>query len=521
MLQTIQKHQKLFQILMGLMFLPLVFGGISGVMSDDNTSVVAKVGGQKITLDEFEFEYRGYKEQMRQVMGATFDGAQFESSAARQSYLSAMVDRALLKEVVAKEHLFVSDETLVKTLVNNPQLPKNAQGGIDMVKYENLLKQQNQSVANFEAGLRASLSTTPITVAASFNHDVMPAQSDVLTAIFSKVQVVEQKKMDISPYLNGVTVTQEQAKQYFQAHESEFTRPALFDIEYLRLPFPALSASYIPTDNELKLVLGAPNATVDELKSARQDGQLMSSLLPKLNQLKITNFAKNIVDLSSAAPKDLNALAIKLGGKVESFSGLSRSSSDNLPDVLKEQSVREALTSSLMASSNTIGDPIAFGSDLIVGRVVKSISAGVQPFESVQTEIEQKLKRQAAIAKMLVKVNADVAAMDPAMSIGAPEMAGYLLRKTMSAQALAQVMGVTSYPKLLVNQDDEMVSIVRVVSTAASVPAAQNELKQQLAGWQNVGIQLQQDAFISVLRERYDVKMYPENLGGSLSVGKS
>lgn len=521
MFQIIQKHQKLFQILMGLMFIPLVFGGISGVMSDDNVSDVAKVGDQKITLDEFEFEYRNYKDQMRQAMGSAFDEVQFNSAVARQSYLSSMVDRALLKEAVVKEHLLISDQMLVKTLVNNPQMPKNAQGGIDMEQYEGLLKQQNQSVASFEAALRADLSVTPIMAAASFSYEILPLQSNVLNEIFSKIQIVEQKKMDVTPYLNSVTVTQEQVKRYFQMHESEFNRPAFFDVEYLRLPIPVLPASYIPTDAELKLVLSTPNATTDELKSARKDVQLMRSLLPKVNQLKATEFAKKIVDSSRASPKDLKALATKFGGAVQVFSGLSRLGSESLPSALKEQSVREALTSSHMVASNAIGDPIALGSDLIIGRVTKSIAAGVQPFESVQAEIEQKLKRQAAIDKMLVKVNTDIATMNSAIPIGSPEMVGYLLKKTMSARTLAQVMGVTSYPKLFTSENDDEVSIVRVVSSAPSVPIGQLELKQQLIGWQNVGIQLQQGAFISVLRERYDVKIYPEKLGSTVSTGKS
>jgi hypothetical protein len=79
---------------------------------------------------------------------------------------------------------------------------------------------------------------------------------------------------------------------------------------------------------------------------------------------------------------------------------------------------------------------------------------------------------------------------------------------------LAQVMAVSEYPKLLVSSGENGVSIVRVVGAAEPVPAGQEELNQQVAGWQGLSSELQRRAFLQMLRERFDVKVFVENLGG-------
>jgi hypothetical protein len=92
---------------------------------------------------------------------------------------------------------------------------------------------------------------------------------------------------------------------------------------------------------------------------------------------------------------------------------------------------------------------------------------------------------------------------------------GPLLKRTVSPQALAQVMAVKEYPKFVVSQNDRGVSIVRVVSSAPPVSSDQAELKQQISGWQGLAIELQRRAFMQSLRQRYDVKLFTEKLGGS------
>ena len=513
MFEYIQKHKVIIQIIMTLMFVPFAFSGISSGLTDDvNTDVVAKIGSQEITQRVFEAEFQNYKIQLRERMGDKFDEAQFDTFANRQSYLGQMVDQAVLAEAAKKEHLSVSDGILAQALLQNMQIPKDAQGNIDFVQYQAIVKQRGQSTSQFEEGLRAQLSSGVVSQAAAFGNQALPLQADYLQKIFARVQLVEQKNLDAASYTGAVSVSKEQAQQYYQANLTEFNRPALFDLEYAVIP--VLPADYSPTDAEIKTAFGAANATADELLGVRKDPVKLKEALQKVALGKMEAMAKNIIEASSASPQNLSAIAAKFGGKVEQVSAVTRKGSADLPAPLKSTEVREALTTSEMAASNIVSVPVAYETNLLVGRVIKSTPNGQQPFEVVQAEIEKKLKQKAVLAQMRADADKQVSSMSPAASIGAAAPMGLLLKHSVSSTALAQVMAVKEYPKFVVSEGDNGVSILRVVAAANPISGEQAELKQQISGWQGLALELQQRGFLQTLRTRYGVKLFPENLGG-------
>lgn len=511
MFEYIQKHQKIIQVLLALLIVPFAFSGIADVASDRaGADTVAKVGSYQITQSMFDREFQNYKTRMSQQLGDQYNEAQFDSFESRQEYLNQMVDRAVLAEAAKKEHLSVSDSILQQALL--AQVPKDGKGNVDMAQYEALVRAQGMSTAQYEADVRNQISASVVVQAASSGNDVLPLTQDYLQKMFSKVQVVEQKNIDPAPFLAGISVTPAQVKQYYDQHTAEFTRPAAFDLEYAVIP--VLPVNYVPTDDEIKAAFGG-NATVQEIASVRQDPVKLKEATQKTAVNKMESVAKKIIEASTATPKDLNAIVAKFGGKIETTLGVMRKGSENLPAPLKSPDVRDALTSSEMAASNAVSVPVAYDTNLVVGRVIKSNVAGLQPLETVQTEIENKLKQQAVIVKMREEADKQITSMNPAASIGGQVPMGPLLKRTMSPQALAQVMAVKEYPKFVVSQNDRGVSIVRVVSSAPPVSADQAELKQQISGWQGLAIELQRRAFMQSLRQRYDVKLFTEKLGGS------
>lgn len=137
----------------------------------------------------------------------------------------------------------------------------------------------------------------------------------------------------------------------------------------------------------------------------------------------------------------------------------------------------------------------------------------------VQAEIEKTLKQTSVVAQAREDAQKQVAAMTASTSIGAPVAVGPLLNSNLSRATVAQVLalGAKDVPKLLVSDDANSVSIVRVIGDDPNKPASDKfvGLKSALQQWGGISGALQQRAYLNLLRERLGVKLYPEHLGGA------
>lgn len=512
MFQFVQKHQKMIQGILMVLFIPFMFSGVN-MIAMDNTSndTVAKVGSYEISQRMFDIEFQAYKAKLAEQMGEQYDEAQSDSFEVRQAYLNKMIDEAVLSQTAQKEYLSVSDGLLQQSLLQDPSIPKNAQGQVDFAQYQEVVKARGQTASQFEDEARAEISAIVVKEAASFGNRALPLQQAFLQKLFAKVQLIEQKNIDPTPFVAAANIAPDAAEKYYQAHTEAFNRAAAFDVEYAVLsPLPP---NYVPTDDEIKAAFGA-DATAKDIAAVRSDPVKLKQATEKAAVNKLETVAKSVIEATASAPKDLKALVAKFGGQIETVAGVTRKGSSKLPAPLQSAEIRDSLTNSEMAASNAIGSPLAYGTNLLIGRVIKSNAAGVQPFESVKAEIEAKLKQESAWGKMREEAEKQAATMNASSPIGAMAPIGFLFKHNLSTVALSQVMMVDAYPKLIVSSGSTGVTIVRVVSAAPPVPAEQAELKSKVLDWQGLSVELQRRAFLQALRQKYEITLFPERLGG-------
>eukprot|EP01032_Pedospumella_encystans_P029263 gene29263-33051_t len=158
MFEFIRTHQKLMQILLAILIVPsFIFVGVAGYENTgDEANIVAKVGDQSITRQEWEAAQRNQLDSFRQRMGAQFDQKLFDTPEFKQNVLERLVaDRAVAAEMV-RSHLTVADSVLQKQILDTPGLRKD-DGSFDMERYKALLGAQGLSPAGYEAQLRRDM----------------------------------------------------------------------------------------------------------------------------------------------------------------------------------------------------------------------------------------------------------------------------------------------------------------------------------------------------------------------------
>jgi peptidyl-prolyl cis-trans isomerase D len=515
MFQTIQKNQKLIQIAMSLLFIPLVFGGLStSVQNYGRAPIVAELGDDSIDLQQFEKSYTAAKEEERKRLGDAYNEAAYNTDEKRLQHLNVMVDRALLKHTVTTENLLATDTAVAQYLKDDPSMPKNAQGAIDTAELAKILKSQKISEQAFLDGNRRTLSEMNVSQPLTFGLDLLPFQKSAVKDVFSKMQTVENKAVDMAPYLAAISITPAAVKEYYDAHQAEFTRAATFDLEYAFMPLN--QTAYVPTDEDIRKFAtagGATQPTAADLVQFRQDPIKVKALAQKVLLEKL---AASVAQASAANPKDMDALVAKYAVKKETFAGLTRTSSANLPDALKNPAVRSALANGEMAASNAISQPMPMNGGVLVGRVVKSTAPGLQPLDLVANEVEAKLKNKAALAKMTQEYQEKLPKMAATTPLAAPMRVGFFNQDSLSNITLGKVMATSTYPALFLNQTDTSIGLVRLVGAAPALTLSEEELKQTYNGMASYDAQLQSRAFLDTLRQRYGVKLFATKLNANV-----
>jgi peptidyl-prolyl cis-trans isomerase D len=235
--------------------------------------VFAKVNGEEISAQEFEMNVQQRLDMMRQNNPtAEIDEAQITQ--VRQSVWDEMVQNILLDQEMDKMGISVSDQEVLDWIYKRPEtLPQNIRqyfmdslGVFNYEVYQNALQSKEPQVVEFwsqvEQGLRRTLLlqklqnviTSSILVT---EQEVLQTYKDQnIKASFEYLLLPLSNVTD--PALN--TVTDEEMRQYYEAHKSDYYQQESVRFDYIIVPEVASAEDTTNTVNTIK-------AYIDEFKT--------------------------------------------------------------------------------------------------------------------------------------------------------------------------------------------------------------------------------------------------------------
>jgi peptidyl-prolyl cis-trans isomerase D len=255
MFDSIRNHQKILQFFLLVLIVPAFIGfGLSGYerFLGSGDDVVAEVGKQKVTKQEFERARNQQAQQMRQVLGDQFDPATLDTPQIRKEVLDNLISqRALMADAVDKR-LMVSDGRLVQALEQSVPGLKNADGSFNKDLYRSMLAQQGLTEAGFEAQARKDLAMQMSPEAILRSALTPKAVVDRLVSIQEEQREVAEILLKPSDFVVQVKATPEQLKKYYDDNLKAFEIPESAKVEYLVLSSEALAASATVNAEEVK-----------------------------------------------------------------------------------------------------------------------------------------------------------------------------------------------------------------------------------------------------------------------------
>lgn len=238
MFESVRRHQRIFLGIVLLLIIPsfVVVGAWDLIAPSSDATTVAKVGRQKIDLNQWERVHQDSLNRLQAQLGGRVDPALFDSDAARRATLNDLVNQQLLLDAVNDYKIRVTDDQIRQTIASIPAAQKD--GRFNMEQYQQVLKAQGLTAAGFEAQLRADLSIEVLPAALAGSTMAPRSVARRLAQVSLEERTVRVKRIATAELTSGVTVTQDEIASFYQSNQALFQNPEEVDIALVMFTKP-------------------------------------------------------------------------------------------------------------------------------------------------------------------------------------------------------------------------------------------------------------------------------------------
>ena len=395
MLQAFRDHKRWLMFIAMVLIIPsFVVTGIysyNHMTQADNS--IAKVGEVSITPEMFDRAKREQLERYRQQMGDQFRAGMLDTPEAREAILRMLMDDAAVSQMVAKEHVDVSEAQAVALIKNADALKKDGKFSPEL--YERFLQSQGKSDQQFVAEIRRDLSKETLLTGVTATYPVPPAVVEHLHKIITEQREVQTMVFNVDQYLGDVKMMPEEVRAYYDQHQKEFLAEEHLTAEYVVLSPDDFKAGIKPNEEEIRgyYEQNKNNFTTPEERRA-------SHILIAFGDDKAASKkkAEDVLAKAKANPADF----AKLATEFSSDPGSAAQGGD-LDYFGRGMMVKPFEDATFTAKKGDIVGPVEsdFGWHIIYVTDIRP--SAVRPFEAVRSDIEAEYIGQMALREFSEK----------------------------------------------------------------------------------------------------------------------
>jgi peptidyl-prolyl cis-trans isomerase D len=215
------------------------------------TGAVAWVDGEAITTQEFLTAYRAQEAQYRAQLGPQFSPQLMRQLGFDNAVLQELTRNKMLALEADRQGFAASDDEVREIIMNHPSFQ---QGGtfIGQQAYLSLLQRTGMTAAEFETQLRTDIVRQKLQ---SFVTDGIVIDPIDLEDEYRKRN--EQADLDYvfvrsADFAAETEITDEQARQYYEAHKNDFARPVQRRARFITFTPQLFSATVTVTEREIE-----------------------------------------------------------------------------------------------------------------------------------------------------------------------------------------------------------------------------------------------------------------------------
>ncbi|MEJ5300280.1 MAG: SurA N-terminal domain-containing protein [Thermodesulforhabdaceae bacterium] len=251
MLGSLRKNASSWLIKTILILIVIVFvlwGGYS--YQERRKSHLVRIDDVYITWQQYAKAYEQLRDFYRRQLGKDFSEEMLSKFNVKQQALDLLIDRVLLLKKASELGISISPAELQETIKAIPAFQTNGQ--FDLRRYQLILQQNRMTPEIFEQELAQTLTLKKL-------EDLVVRQVTVSDKeVIDYVRMLKTDKqflcIDVpwAKYESGISITDENLKAYYAAHEKLYEEPEKRKIAYVLFPLSDFAKNVSITDDELK-----------------------------------------------------------------------------------------------------------------------------------------------------------------------------------------------------------------------------------------------------------------------------
>ena len=250
MLQSFRTHKRLMMGVAMIFIVPsFVVTGIYSYNRMTADEALAEVGGESITVVDFDNAKRQHLDKLRRQLGTNFNPNMLDGQQARADILAGLITERALGIEMAKDYVMVSEADAINLVKSAPNFQRD--GKFSREAYEQFLHAVGKSDQLFVMELRRDMARDLLLGGAANSAIVPTALAQRVHEMMSEERVVRMATISPADFAKLVTVTDDEARAFYDANKSLFVVPESVDIEYVTLS-PANFMDIKPTEDEVK-----------------------------------------------------------------------------------------------------------------------------------------------------------------------------------------------------------------------------------------------------------------------------
>jgi peptidyl-prolyl cis-trans isomerase D len=399
MLQKIRDNTQgvVSKVFMGLLIAVFALWGVDSIVGNFfvNTPKLT-VNGDEILTAEIDNLAQRKTQQMLAQLGENPDLSTFDESLFRQAAVNELIQRKLLQQSSANSGMGVSAGIVDQKIKQSPDF--QVDGVYNDERASLVLRGAGYTRNSYRALLGEEAMLQQVLAAYTATGFATPDQLTQLATLIHQKRTARYVVVQTAPFIDSATVSDEEIKTYYQAHQQDFAQEEQVRIEYLELNKDTMMA--------------AASVTEEELQTAYQQEVAGFQAQTERRASHILWEAKSEEELA-AARKEADAVKVRLEAG-EDFSALATEFSDdtgskqNGGDVgfTTGTSFVEPFEAALKALTvNQVSVPVQteFGVHLI--KLTELSDTNIDSFEQRRVALESDLKQKAVDQMFATRVD--------------------------------------------------------------------------------------------------------------------
>ena len=365
------------KILFGILVLSFAVWGIGDIFRGGGfATVVAEVGDQRITAQEFTAEYQRFIEQLRPAFGGNLDTETARQLGFHHQVLQRMIGQAVFDQGAEDLNVEVSNEVIRAQIMADPRL-HGPGGTFDPIAFREMLMKAGFTEEGFIDVMRRDIARNILIGAIRGTGEAPDIMVNALFRLRAETRTADYVEIDAGAFDDVGEPDDAAVQGYYEENQAIFTAPEYRTVTYVAITTQDLAKTIEIADDELREAYEERKGRYSTPERRRLQQMVLTD---KTDAVRAKEMLEKGNDFAQVAKDVANQSddAIELGVVV----------AEEIPPDLRDAAFGH--------SEGQISDPVqtAFGWHII--NVVEVMPRTVQAFEEVKDELRQELAEEHA-----------------------------------------------------------------------------------------------------------------------------